>query len=178
MRAIPTLSLILVLLGTAASSRADDYPTKPDDKDELCQSIGKSTDPSTPVKDRLWFMESCMCLDNVGCGSPGSPRFASRVEAERARLESRQQAEADQRAADEKAQAARRVEALKEIRQACVPLADCHARNEGDPRACEALDTTFEYDCSAALRDAAACGQAVQAAARTRAAADCQSALR
>jgi hypothetical protein len=177
MRAIPTLTLVLAI-GTATSAGADEFPTKPDDKDELCQSIGKSTDPSTPVKERLWFMENCMCLDNVGCGAPGSPRFTARADAERTRVESRQKAELDQRAAEEKVQAARRVEALKETRQACVPLADCHARNESDPRACEALETTFEYDCSAALRDVAACGQAMQAAARTRGAADCQAALR
>jgi len=162
----------------ALPANAGDYPTKPDDMDELCQSIGGSMDPSTSPKDRLWFMENCLCIDGIGCGVPGSPRFVARTEVVRRREAAQFQAELDQQAAQEKASAARRLEALKEARQACVPLADCLHRNTGTPQACEAMESQFEYDCSANLRDFEACGQAVKAASTSPGAADCQAALR
>jgi hypothetical protein len=174
-RSLPLAGLAILL---AIPARAADYPTKPDEMDELCEDIGKSKDPSISPKDRLWFGEACVCIESIGCGVPGSPRFLARVEVERRALESQRQAEVERQLEQEKAQAIRRVEALKETQQACVQLADCFRRNAGSPRACEEAESRFEYECSASLRDSDACVRAMKAAARTQAAAECQADLR
>jgi len=172
-----TLAAALTLL-LAFPAMAGEYPTKPDDMDELCQSIGGSNDPSTAPRDRIWFSENCLCMEDVGCGVPGSPRYVARLEVVRRRAAAEFQAEVDRQAALEKELAARRVEALKEARQACVPLADCFQRNGATPQACEAMATQFEYDCSASLRDSEACGQAMRAASPGGSSAPCQAALK
>jgi hypothetical protein len=175
--ALRTLLLpVALVLSLPGAIRADDYPTKPDEMDKLCHSIGKEPDTATPPKDRLWYMENCLCIENVGCGFPGSATFAARVEAVRQKEATARQAEAEQQAAQDRVQAARRVEALKETQQACVPLTGCFQRQPGVPPNCEEAATRFEYDCSASLRDSEACGQAVKAAAGGDAA-GCQAAL-
>lgn len=170
------LASSLLLLGLSLPALASDYPTKPDDMDKLCEEIGRSKDPSLPPKDRLWFMESCACHDEVGCGAPGSPRFVARMEAASRAEDALRAAEVERQAAEAKEAEARRAAALAEIRKACVPLAGCQREHPGAASACEEQEARFEYDCSAGLRDVAACGEAVKGA--TRSAADCQAALR
>jgi len=168
----------LLTFALALPALADEYPTKPDEKDRLCEDIGRSKDPSIPPQDRIWFMESCMCLDRVGCGAPGSPRLAARVEAQRRADDALLQAEIDRQAALEKERAESKASALKEMQQACVPLADCFQKNAENPAACEPMESKFDHDCSATVRDSEACAQAARAAAETRAPAGCQAALR
>jgi len=167
----------LIVIGMALSARAADSPPKPDEMDEFCEDTGRSKDPSISPQDRLRFGESCVCVDNVGCGVPGSPRFLARVEVERRALESLRLAEVERQAAQERIRAERRVEALKETQLACVQLADCFHRNAGNSQACDEPELRFEYECSGNLRDSSACGEAMKAAARTHEAAECQAAL-
>jgi len=167
----------LAVIGMALSTRAADSPPTPDEMDEFCEETGRSKDPSISPKDRLRFGESCVCVDNVGCGVPGSPRFLARVEVERRALESLRLAVVERQAAQERIRAERRVEALKEAQLACIQLADCFHRNAASPQACDESESRFEYECSANLRDSLACGQAMKAAAGTHEAAECQAAL-
>ena len=167
----------LIVIGMVLSAHAADSPAKPDEMDEFCEDVGRSKDPSIPPIDRLRFGEACLCIDDVGCGAPGSPRFVARVEVERRALESLRLAEVERQAAQEKIRAERRVEALKEAQLACIQLADCFHRNAASPQACDESESRFEYECSASLRDSDACTQAMKTVARTHEAAECQAAL-
>lgn len=167
----------LIVIGMALSAHAADSPAKPDEMDEFCEDMGKSKDPSISPKDRLRFGEACVCIDDVGCGVPGSPRFLARVEVERRAQESLRLSEVERQAAQEKIRAERRVEALKEAQLACVELARCFHSNAASPQVCDESESRFEYECSANLRDFHACGQAMKAAAGTREASECQAAL-
>jgi len=167
----------LIVIGMVLPAHSSDSPAKPDEMDEFCEDVGRSKDPSISPKDRLRFGEACMCIDDVGCGVPGSQRFLARVEVERRALESLRLAEVERQAAQEKIRAERRVEALKEAQLACIQLADCFHRNAASPQACDESESRFEYECSASLRDSHACGQAMKAAAGTHGAAECQAAL-
>ena len=169
--------IVLTLLWMASSAHAADSPPKPDEMDEFCEDVGRSKDPSIPPIDRLRFGEACLCIDDVGCGAPGSPRFLARVEVERRALESLRLAEVERQAAQAKIRAGLRVEALKEAQLACIQLADCFHRNNESPQACEESESRFEYECSASLRDSDACTQAMKTVARTHEAAECQAAL-
>ena len=71
-----TLACLLVI--SAGTAFASDYPTNPGAMDELCEEIGGSRDASTPPKDRLWFSENCVCEEEIGCGYASSRRFAER----------------------------------------------------------------------------------------------------
>ena len=169
--------IVLTLLCMASFARAADSPAKPDEMDEFCEDVGRSKDPSISPKDRLRFGEACVCIENVGCGVPGSPRFLARVEVERRALETLRLAEVERQAAQAKIRADLRVEALKEAQLACVELAGCFHRNAVSPQACDEAESRFEYECSAHLRDSLACVQAMKAAAGTHGAAECQAAL-
>ena len=167
----------LIVIGMVLPAHSSDSPAKPDEMDEFCEDVGRSKDPSISPKDRLRFGEACVCIDDVGCGVPGSPRFLARVEVERRALELLRLAEVERQAAQAKIQADLRVEALKNAQLACVDLADCFHRNTASPQSCDESESRFEYECSANLRDSLACGQAMKAAAGTNEAAECQAAL-
>ena len=169
--------IALTLLCMAGSAHAADSQPKPDEMDEFCEDVGRSKDPSISPEDRLRFGEACVCIDDVGCGVPGSPRFLARVEVARRALEMLRLAEVERQAAQAKIRAERRLEALKEAQLACIQLADCFHRNTTSPQACEESESRFEYECSAHLRDSLACGQAMRAAAGTHGAAECQASL-
>jgi hypothetical protein len=174
----PVKTLVaLTLLCMASFAHAADSPPKPDEMDEFCEDVGRSKDPSISPKDRLRFGEACVCIDDVGCGVPGSPRFLARVEVARRALESLRLAEVERQAAQGKIQADLRVEALKNAQLACVDLADCFHRSTASPQSCDESESRFEYECSAHLRDSIACGKAMRAAAGTHGAAECQASL-
>jgi hypothetical protein len=170
--------IVLTLLCMTSFAHAADSPPKPDETDEFCEEVGRSKDPTISPKDRLRFGEACVCIDDVGCGVPGSPRFLARVEVARRALESLRLAEVERQAAQGKIQADLRVEALKNAQLACVDLADCFHRNTASPQSCDESESRFEYECSAHLRDSIACGKAMRAAAGTHGAAECQASLR
>jgi hypothetical protein len=169
--------IVLTLLCMTSFAHAADSPPKPDETDEFCEEVGRSKDPTISPKDRLRFGEACVCIDDVGCGVPGSPRFLARVEVARRALESLRLAEVERQAAQGKIQADLRVEALKNAQLACVDLADCFHRSTASPQSCDESESRFEYECSAHLRDSIACGKAMRAAAGTHGAAECQASL-
>ncbi len=165
-----TVAIALMLL-LSSPAAAGDYPTAPDDMDELCQDIGESPNATMPAKDRFWFADTCTCREPVGCGKVGSPRWERRVEAERAKESKRQEA-------DRKRQEALRVAGLEQAREACGTFVRCLNAPGGKPGACDETAGTFEYDCSAVIRDVAVCGRLLQAMKTDPAKADCSASFR
>jgi hypothetical protein len=157
------IGFMLLLSSTAL---AGDFPTDPDDVDQLCQEIGESPNATMPAKDRFWFADSCTCREPVGCGKVGSPRWEKRVEAERAK-------EAKRKEAERKRQEALRSAEIEQARDACGSFVRCLRGAAGKPVACDQDEGTFEYECSAAVRDVEACGRFVQAMKADPAKADC-----
>jgi hypothetical protein len=159
---------LMLLLSPAALA---DYPTSPDDVDELCQEIGESPNASMPAKDRFWFADACTCREPIGCGKVGSPRWERRVAAERAKEAKRQE---DER----KRQEAQRSAGLERAREACDPFVRCLRGAGGKPGACDETAGVFEYECSAALRDVEACGRLLHEMKSDPAKADCGASFR
>ena len=160
-----TVAIGLMLLLSPAALAAD-YPTNPDDVDELCQEIGDSPNASMPAKDRFWFADSCTCREPIGCGKVGSPRWERRVDGERAKEAKRQEAE-------RKRQEAQRSVGLEQARDACAAFTGCLRGAGGKPGGCDETEGVFEYECSAALRDVEACGRLLQAMKADPGKADC-----
>ena len=165
----PALACLLAILAGAAA--ASDYPTDPNDRDELCEEIGAAKDASASPKDRLWFSENCTCEDEIGCGYPSSRRFGERRKAAG-------QAEAKRLDAERKANAARDADDLELARETCAAFVACLRKSSQDLQACDPVAARFEYDCSAGLRDHEACGRAVDVLKKAPAQADCGSALK
>ena len=163
------VACMLALAGAAAG--ASDYPTSPNDRDELCQELGGSRDASTKPKDLLWFSENCVCDEDIGCGYASSQRLAGRREAF-AKADARRQEEGRRAAAE------RDVDARKEAQGSCAAWIDCLRGPGNDAQACRAAEAAFEYDCSSGLRDFEACGQLIDALKRSPAQADCAGALK
>jgi len=157
------IGFMLLLSSTAV---AGDYPTVPDDMDELCQEIGESPNATMPAKDRFWFADSCTCREPVGCGRVGSPRWERRVAAERAK-------EAKRMEAERKRQEAQRSAGLEQARDACGSYVRCLSGAAGKPGTCDDAEGVFEYECSAAVRDVETCGRLLQAVKADPAKADC-----
>jgi hypothetical protein len=164
----PVVAWLLVVAAGAAF--ASDYPTDPSEMDKLCEEMGSARDASAPAKDRLWFSESCLCEEEIGCGRASSRRFAERrkvaAQAETRLLET-----------DQKARAARDAEARKQAQATCASYVECLRKHPTDLQACGPAEATFEYDCSSGLRDFEACGQAIDGFKKSPAAADCGGAL-
>jgi hypothetical protein len=160
-----TVAIGLMLL-LSSPALADDYPTAPDDVDELCQEIGESPNASMPAKDRFWFADTCTCREPVGCGKVGSPRWERRVEVERAKEAKRQEAE-------RKRQDAQRSAGLEQARDTCASFTRCLRGAGGKAGACDETEGVFEYECSAALRDVEACSRLIQAMKADPAKVDC-----
>jgi hypothetical protein len=95
-----------------------------------------------------------------------SPRWARRVEAERAKEVKRQEAE-------RKRQEAQRSAGLEQARDACTSFTRCLRGASGKPGACDETEGVFEYECSSAVRDVDACGRFIQAIKADIAKADC-----
>jgi hypothetical protein len=165
----PALACLLAILAGVAA--ASDYPTDPNDRDELCEEIGAAKDASAPPKDRLWFSENCTCEEEIGCGYASSRRFGERRKAAG-------QAEAKRLDAERKANAARDAEDLIVARETCSAYVACLRENAQSFQACDRVEARFEYDCSSGLRDHEACGRAVDVLRRNPAQADCGSALK
>jgi len=165
----PALACLLAILAGAAA--ASDYPTDPNDRDELCEEIGATKDASAPPKDRLWFSENCTCEDEIGCGYVSSRRFAERRKAAA-------QAEAKRIDAERKANAARDADDLNLARETCTEYVACLRENSKSLQACDQAGARFEYDCSSGLRDHEACGRVMDVLRSNPAQADCGSALK
>jgi hypothetical protein len=153
--------MLLAALVAARAALADDYPTAPDDKDELCEAIVKRSVSSIPPRDLVWFQASCRCVENVRCGSPASERFQAAVAAE-------------QRKRDE-AEAARESSELSRAVETCGAFAACLKAHPGDASACEQQETGLEYQCSAVRRDLEGCQATIDAIRKAPAAAACSS---
>jgi hypothetical protein len=155
-----------LLVVAAGAAFASDYPTDPGEMDELCEKLGRARDASAPPRDRLWFSESCVCEEEIGCGRASSRRFAERRKVAA-------QAEERVREADRTARAARDAEDLKQARATCTAYVGCLREHAGDVQACAQAEATFEYDCSSGLRDFEACVQAIGGFRKNPAQADC-----
>jgi hypothetical protein len=163
------VAFMLALAGAAAG--ASDYPTSPNERDELCQELGGSRDASARPKDLLWFSENCVCDEDVGCGYAGSQRLAGR-RASFAKADARRQEAERQAAAD------RDAEVRKESLASCTVWIECLRAPGKDIQACQAAEAAFEYECSSGLRDFEACGLVIDALRRSPAQADCAGALK
>jgi hypothetical protein len=96
-----TRATLVLALVFASPVMADDYPTKPDERDKLCEVIGEAPNISVPPRDRLWFKENCVCGGKgLGCGNPRSHRWALRM------AKNEKEVRASIRAAEERRRAA------------------------------------------------------------------------
>lgn len=152
--------LISFTLLAATPVHAGEYPTDPDEKDELCQDLWKGAASGISPKDAVWYQANCRCVETVRCGHPGSPRFKAAVEADR---KAREKAEANRRAAEE-----------SEAVASCRAYVGCVKGPAGAPGACDAAWARLEYRCSAAWRDLEACHDFIAAATRAPGEARCE----
>jgi hypothetical protein len=151
---------ILTLLAATPAALAGDYPTKPEEQDELCRDIVATKVSSIDPKDLVWFKDHCRCIEGIGCGSPRSERFQGLVAAEQRK---RDEAEAGRDAAE-----------AAGVVEACRAYAGCLGSHPGDAGACEEQEAGLEYQCSAVRRDLEGCREAMAAIRKAPAAADCQ----
>lgn len=164
------MAVACALLTVGFVAVAADYPTSPNDRDELCEEIGGSGKSSAAPADLLWFSQNCVCDDDVGCGYTSSQRFASRRD-KLAKEEARRQD------AERQAAAKRDAEAQKEARDSCGDWVACLRKPGNGAGACAPEETRFEFDCSSGLRDVDACGTVIEGLRRNPAQADCAGAL-
>ena len=156
-----TIALLAIL--AAAPAAAADYPTDPEERDELCRDIVGTKVTRIPPRDLVWFQEHCRCVEGVGCGDPSSKRFQAKVAA------------AEKKVADE--EASRVTTEQTRAADACTAFAGCARSHAGDAAACGDEEARFEYGCSALRRDLEACRETIAEIRKDPAATDCAAVL-
>ncbi len=154
---------LLATLAAASAAVAGDYPTDPEERDELCRDIVGTKVTRIPPKDLVWFQEHCRCVDGVGCGDPNSKRFQAKLAA------------AEKKVADD--EASRVTTEQSRAAEACTAFAGCAKAHAGDAAACGDEEARFEYGCSALRRDLEACRDTIAEIRKDPAATDCAAAL-
>jgi hypothetical protein len=157
-----TIALLATL--AAAPAALADYPTDPEERDELCRDIVGTKVTRIPPKDLVWFQEHCRCVDGIGCGDPNSKSFQAKLAA----TEKKAAEDDANRVSTEQTRAA----------DACKAFVGCAGSHPGDAGACGDEEARFEYGCSALRRDLEACRETIAGIRKDPAAADCAAALR